>query len=232
MTLPSNGITPDVIREMMPPYHFSPDLLEATFAALPPPPPDASAAWRQARITRLMQEISTLMPADAAQARTAAQILIVRELADTIAARAYAPELTVPQMCRVGRAAADLVRTAAGLERGLKRSQQAPAPFFGTVLADEVDVAAVDAAWCAPRVPRAAEGAVGEPEDPAAGKAVAGAAGAASGTGARRRVLPAATIGARAAVTIGTVEINADLDPMNRESAPEATAAQAVGVAA
>ena len=41
MSLPSNGITQDVIREMMPPYHLSPDLLEATLAALPPPPPDA-----------------------------------------------------------------------------------------------------------------------------------------------------------------------------------------------
>ena len=87
------------------------------------------------------------MPADAAQARLAAQILIVRELADTIAARAYAPELTVAQMCRVGRAAAELVRTATGLVRALAREQQKPAAFFGTVLADAVDVAALDAVW-------------------------------------------------------------------------------------
>jgi hypothetical protein len=83
MSLPSRGITANVIREVMPLYHLSPDLLEATFVALPPPPPDAPAAWRQARIARLMQEISTLMPA----------------------------------------------------------------PFFGTVLADEVDVAVADAGW-------------------------------------------------------------------------------------
>jgi hypothetical protein len=38
MTLPSNGITAEVIREMMPPYALSTDLLAATFAVLPPPP--------------------------------------------------------------------------------------------------------------------------------------------------------------------------------------------------
>ena len=111
MSLASNGITPDVIREMMPPYHLSPDLLEATFAALPPPPHAASPPWRQARIARLMQEIATLMPADAAQARLAAQILIVRELADTIAARAYCAGADggadVPGGTCLGRAGAD-----------------------------------------------------------------------------------------------------------------------------
>jgi len=56
---PEQGLQ-NVIREMMPPYHLSPDLLEATFAALPPPPQDASTPWRQARITRLMQEIFSL----------------------------------------------------------------------------------------------------------------------------------------------------------------------------
>ena len=80
MSLSSTGLTQDVIREMMPPYHLSPDLLEAMFAALPPPPPDAPATWRQARITRLMQEISTLMPANAARARLASQI--VQEMAE------------------------------------------------------------------------------------------------------------------------------------------------------
>src|ERR1700733_8536231 len=148
MSLPSNGITQEVIREMMPPYYLSPDLLEAMFAAMPPPPPDASATWRQARITRLMQEFSTLMPANAAQARVVSQILIMRGLADAIAARAFAPELTALQMCRVGRASAELVRTAAGLERLLARQQQKPAGFFGTVLGGGVGVAAVDAAWC------------------------------------------------------------------------------------
>ena len=147
MSLPSNGIGPDDIRQAMPAYHFSPDLLEATLAALPPPPPGAPAAWRQARLARLMQEISTLMPANASQARMAAEILIARGMADAIAARAYAPDLTVPQMCRVGRASGELMRTATAMVRTLERTQLMPAPFFGTVLADEVDIAAVDAGW-------------------------------------------------------------------------------------
>ena len=39
----------------MPPYQFSPDLLQATFAAIPRPrpPPDATPAWRHAHIARL-----------------------------------------------------------------------------------------------------------------------------------------------------------------------------------
>ena len=148
MCLASAGITPSVIREMMPPYHLSPDLLEGTFTALPPLPPDAPAAWRHARITRLIGEITALLPADAAQARLAAQIIVVRELADTLTNRAHTPEVTIEQMCRLSRSSAELIRTAALLERTLARRQQTPAPFFGTVAADGVDIAALDAVWC------------------------------------------------------------------------------------
>jgi hypothetical protein len=240
MSLPSSGITASVIREMMPPYHLSPDLLEATLAALPPPPPGAPAAWRQARITRLMQEISTLMPANAAQARMASEILIVRELADAIAARAYAPDLTVPQMCRVGRASAELGRTATGMVRTLERSQQMPAPFFGTVLADGVDIAAVDAGWGKGTAQSEAESAVGESGDLTAGTAAAGMAGTSPamtvgvGAGAAMTVRAGATmtIGTEAEMTIGAPGEISDLDATNRESTPEATAAQGVGVAA
>ena len=152
MSLAKAGITQDVIREMMPPYHLSADLLEGTFAALPPPPQDASATWRHARITRLVGEIAAFLPADAAQARLGAQIVVVRELADALTNRAYAPEVTVEQMCRLSRTSAELVRTAATLERALARRQQKPTPFFGTVVADGVDIAALDAVWCnAPR---------------------------------------------------------------------------------
>ncbi len=146
MSLITNGITSDVIREIMPPYQLSPDLLEATFAALPRPP-DASPAWRQARVARLMQEFATLMPANAAQARMVSQVLIMWELADAIAIRALAPELTGLPMCRVGRASAELVRTAMGLVGALERAQQKPVPFFGTVLADGIDLGALDAVW-------------------------------------------------------------------------------------
>ncbi len=147
MAQPSNGITPEVIRSVMPPYQLSPDLLQATFAALPPPPPDATTARRQAHIARLTQEISAMMPANAAQARIAAQVLISRELADTLVTRAQAPGADLPLLCRLARTAATVMQTAAMLDRSLKRQQQKPAPFFGTVLADEADIPALEATW-------------------------------------------------------------------------------------
>jgi hypothetical protein len=85
MTLLSAGITTDVIREMMPPYHLGADLLESAAEVLPPPPPDASPAWRHARLARLVHEISLLRPADAGQGRLAAEIVVFREMtADTL----------------------------------------------------------------------------------------------------------------------------------------------------
>jgi len=160
MAIPSNGITAEVIRDIMPPYHLSTDLLEGTFAALPPPPPEATAAWRLRHITRLTQEITALKPADAGQARMAAGILILREAADTVIARAYAPGVTIEQMCRISRSAGELVRTAVSLTRTLERSQQQPVPFYGTVVEDAVDLAAVDRVWCGGTPAAAGAGAV------------------------------------------------------------------------
>src|SRR5580700_11296949 len=137
MPVPSHGITASVIQEMMPAYTLSNDLLQATFAALPPPPADASPAWRQARMTRLPQEVTAFMPADATQARLASQILIVRGLADTLAAQAYEPAISEERMYRLSRGAAEMLRMGALLERQLARSQQQPVPFFGTVLSGE-----------------------------------------------------------------------------------------------
>ncbi len=147
MSIPSNGITPEVIRGVMHPYRLSPDLMAATIAALPPPPPDSTTAWRQARITRQLQEIAALKPADAAQAHIAAQILTTRELADAFTARAQAPNLEINQMCRLGRTAAELLRSAAALDRTLARHQQMPTPFYGTVIQDEVDMPALETIW-------------------------------------------------------------------------------------
>jgi hypothetical protein len=147
MSLPSNGITAEVIREMMPPYTLSDDLLSATLAALAPPPAGATTAWRRARITRLTREISAMMPANAAQAQMAADIVMARDMARTLSARGRAPELTTLEMGRVFRVGGELLRTAGVLVRTLERTQKKPAPFFGTVLADEVDIAALDAAW-------------------------------------------------------------------------------------
>ncbi len=147
MSIPTNGITAEVIRSVMPPYTLSPDLLESTFRAIPAPPADATAAWRHARIARLVQEIGGLMPADAPQARIAAEILIAREAVVDTYARSDAPGLTVEQVCRLRRTAADLTRSAVALERMLGRRQAVPAPFFGTVEADAVDIGALDAVW-------------------------------------------------------------------------------------
>src|SRR5277367_4496851 len=147
MSQPSNGITPEVIRGVMPPYHLSPDLLAATIAALPAPPANSTTAWRQARLTRQLQEIADLKPADAAQARIAAQLLITRGLADTFIARAQTPNLEINQMCRLGRAAAELLRPVAALDRTLARHQQMPTPFYGTVIQDEVDIPALETIW-------------------------------------------------------------------------------------
>jgi hypothetical protein len=168
MSRPSNGITAEVIRDSMPPYELSPDLLNATFAAIPRPPPDATTEWSHARIVRLTQEISTLMPANAAQARIAAQILVYRELADAAATIAHTPGVTVAEFCRLARSAAALAQTAATLGRALTQYQQKPAPFFGTVLSDAVDIPTVNAIWRGnpDRPPPAPEAAVRRPPDP------------------------------------------------------------------
>jgi hypothetical protein len=147
MTLPSNGITPDIIRAAMPPYQLSTDLLAAMLAAVPAPPPDATMAWRQVRAARLVHEVAGQMPADAPQARIAAEIVIAREAADGSIARANTPGLAVEQVCRLLRIASVLLNSAAVLERSLVRHQQKPAPFFGTVLAEGIDVAALAAGW-------------------------------------------------------------------------------------
>jgi hypothetical protein len=181
MAIPSNGITADLIRGIMPPYHLSDDLLQGTFAALPPPPADASPAWRLAHIKRLTAEITALKPADAGQARMAAGILILRELVDTVIARAYAPDVTIEQMCRASRSSAELVRTAGVLVRTLERSQQKPVPFYGTVIEDEVDLAAVDRVWCGGTPASAGAGPVKREAAPAVAAAPASEAAPAVG---------------------------------------------------
>jgi hypothetical protein len=161
MSLPSNGITPEVIREMMPPYQLSADLLAAAFAAVPAPRPDATQAWRLERATRLVQEIAGLMPADAPQARIAAEIVILREASDDSLAWSNAPGLAVEQACRLRRTAAALTVSSTGLERLLARHQQKPVPFFGTVLVDGIDVGALAAGWGGPGSRRDDAGMVG-----------------------------------------------------------------------
>jgi hypothetical protein len=155
MATASNGITPEVIRDFMPPYHLSADLLAATIAALPRPPPGSTAAWREARLTRLFQEVTDLHPADAAQASLATQFLTTRVLADAYKARAHTPDLDINQMCRLGRITAELLRSAAQLERTLARRQKLPTAFLGVVIQDEVDIPALETLW-ASGIPAAA----------------------------------------------------------------------------
>ena len=155
MAIPSTGITAEVIRDFMPPYQLSADLLEATFARLPPPPPDASPAQRQTRIARMIAEITACKPADAGQARIAAQILILRETADTLAPGANTPDLTVDKIRREARTMAELHRAATSMDRSLMQHQLKPVPFFGIVVEDAVDTATLDAIWCGkPRPPQ------------------------------------------------------------------------------
>jgi hypothetical protein len=185
MSLPTNGITPEVIRESMPPYQLSADLRAAMFASIPPPPPDATQAWRLERATRLVQEIAGLMPADAPQARIAAALVIVREATDDTFARVNEPGLTVEQICRLRRTGSALTNSSAALERMLARHQQKPVPFFGTVLADGIDVAALAAGWGGPGTRRDDAGVLGGSEGASAdGQVAAGMAGTTPGTSA------------------------------------------------
>jgi hypothetical protein len=201
MALPSNGITPEVFREMMPRFILGADLIHGILAAIPPPPARASTAWRRTRISRIIEETAAFLPADAAQGRLSAQILILRDVADDTMGRSHAPELTVDQMCRVRRTADKLVCTAERLERALGRRQQLPTPFWGNVAPNALDVAVLDAGWCreaAVRTPpgdcpggeavgdgtdggAAAEGAGAAPDGGAVADGVDGAAGLAVG---------------------------------------------------
>ena len=128
MSTPSSGITAEVIRDIMHPYHLSADLLEATLAAIPAPPPDAPTTWRLARLTRLADEIVAPKPANAEQARIAAEILITRELANALAHRAHAPGRTDEQMCRLARTTDRLLQTAVSLGRSLAASSRIRRP--------------------------------------------------------------------------------------------------------
>ncbi len=145
------GITASVIQAMMPPPCISVSLVDATLATLAPPPPDASAAWRRARITWLIEEIIAYQPTNAAQAHVAAQVIMVRALADHLASRALEPELTVKQMCAVTGDSDRLRRTAGMLERSLRRLQKHqlknPPPLLANPAAG-FDLEALEAVWC------------------------------------------------------------------------------------
>ena len=147
MSQPSNGITPEVIRGVMPPYQLSPDLLQATFAAIP-----RTTAGRHHRLAPRPHRAADPgdLRADARQRRPGAHRRPDPDLPGTRRQpghQAHAPGTDLPLMCRLARTAATLVQTVATLEKSLTRHQQKPAPFFGTVLSDAVDIPALDATW-------------------------------------------------------------------------------------
>jgi hypothetical protein len=136
---------PEIIRDTLPRHRLGAYVLAAMFASIPAPLPHATAAWRQARVARLVREVAGLIPADAPQARIAAQIVIVREVTDDTFAQAGAPGTTVEQVCRLQRTASALMMSAAALECTLVRHQERPLPLFGTELADGIEIAAIAA---------------------------------------------------------------------------------------
>jgi hypothetical protein len=147
MSDPSAGITFRVIQEAMPEYHLAPDLLGGVLTAMPPPPASASAAWRHARISRIIEEIAARVPMDAAQGHLAGQIVVTQFLADDMAARIHGPGLALPEMCRLTRTTDDLLRTVARLERALERRQVRVMPFRDVGAVDGFDLDALDGVW-------------------------------------------------------------------------------------
>jgi hypothetical protein len=148
MSDPSAGITFRVIQEALPEYHLAPDLLGGVLTAMPLPPASASAAWRHARISRVIEEIAARVPMDAAQGHLAGQIVVTQFLADDMAARIHAPGLALPEMCRLTRTTDDLLRTVARLERALERRQVRVMPFRDVGAVDGFDLDALDGVWC------------------------------------------------------------------------------------
>jgi hypothetical protein len=143
-----SAITFRVIQELMPEYHIPPDLLGDVFAAIPPPPAAATADWRHARVTRVIEEVAARMPMDAAQGHLAGQIAVFQFLADGMAAQIHAPGLAMLEMYRLTRLADALVQTVSRMERSLKRRQFRVMPFRDVRAVDGFDLDALDAIWC------------------------------------------------------------------------------------
>ena len=81
MSEPSNGITFRTIQEAMPEYHISNDLVRGVLAAMPPPAPGISHAFRHERLARVIDEVAARVPMDAAQGHLAGQLVVVEFLA-------------------------------------------------------------------------------------------------------------------------------------------------------
>ncbi len=148
MSDPSTGITLRTIQEAMPEYHIATDLLDGVLTAMPPPPPDASPAWRRARLTRVIEEVAARVPMDAAQGHLAGQLVVVQFLADDMVGRITAPGLALAERRLVSRTADDLLRSVVRLERALERRQARVMPFRDVGAVAGFDLDALDGVWC------------------------------------------------------------------------------------
>ncbi len=148
MPTPTSGITFRTIQEAMPEYHLSQDLLHGVLTAMAPPPPDASAAWRKARLTRIIEEIAARVPMDPAQGHLAGQLVLVQFLADEMMQRLMTPDLPLAERRLTARTTDDLLRSVVRLERALERRQARVLPFRDVGAVDGFDLAALDGLWC------------------------------------------------------------------------------------
>jgi hypothetical protein len=148
MAHPSSGITLRTIQEAMPEYHIDTDLIGGVLTAMPPPPPDASPAWRRARLARIIEEVAARVPMDAAQGHLAGQLVVVQFLADEMLGRITAPGLKLAERRMVSRTADDLLRSVVRLERALERRQTRVLPFRDVGAVGGFDLDALDGVWC------------------------------------------------------------------------------------
>ena len=132
----------------MPEYHLSQDLLGGVLTAMPPPPADASPAWRKARLTRIIEEIAARVPMDPAQGHLAGQLVVVQFLADEMMQRLMTPDLPLAERRLTARTTDELLRSVVRLERALERRQARVMPFRDVGAVDGFDLAALDGLWC------------------------------------------------------------------------------------
>src|ERR1700691_4132031 len=174
MSTSSPGITLRTIQEAMPEYHIDNDLLGGVLTAMPPPPAAASATWRRARLTRIIQEVAARVPMDAAQGHLAGQLVVVEFLADDMLGRISTPGLALAERRLAARTADDLLRSVTRLERTLERRQAQVLPFRDVGAVGGFDLAALDGVWCRGVLAAAAEPVVQAALDPEAGEPEAG----------------------------------------------------------
>ena len=148
MSEPSAGITFKVMQEMMPEYNIPPDLIEDVVAALPPPPAGSTPTWRAERLNRVIEDIASRVPMNAAQASLAGQIVIATALANDMAKRACAPELDDAARCRLARTADAMMNTISRLERTMERRQFRIMPFRDVRPVEKIDMVVLDGVWC------------------------------------------------------------------------------------